>query len=292
MAIRTTQLRIGFLLALAVPASALAQVELRSGSFTTSDGAGLHYLEAGSGPTIVFVPGFTMPAEIWEPQIQHFASTHHVVALDPRSQGQSEKVTEGHYLSRRGLDIGELLEHLDAGPAVVVAWSLGVLELLTFTQELGTDALRAAVLVDMFLGVDEELGQPHPFEPAWRSWLIGLQRDRLNWTREWVRGMYRSGQSDGYLEAITQAVLATPTNSAVTLLSNLMLMEQRDLRPAFDALDLPALYVVVSPARAEEARLRRPDVRVEVFQNAGHALFVDEEERFNELLQEFLETLP
>ena len=33
--------------------------------FVTSDSVRLHYLSAGSGPTIVFVPGWTMPASCW-----------------------------------------------------------------------------------------------------------------------------------------------------------------------------------------------------------------------------------
>lgn len=43
------------------------QAEFPSRHFRTSDGVELHYLEAGSGPTLVFVPGWTMPADIWEP---------------------------------------------------------------------------------------------------------------------------------------------------------------------------------------------------------------------------------
>src|SRR5208337_3054919 len=43
--------------------------------FLTSDGVRLHYLEAGSAAahTLVFVPGWTMPAWIWMPQILAFA---------------------------------------------------------------------------------------------------------------------------------------------------------------------------------------------------------------------------
>jgi microsomal epoxide hydrolase len=271
-------------------------VEFRSNLFLTSDGVKLHYLEAGSGPTIVFVPGFTAPAEVWEPQLAHFAATHRVVALDPRSQGRSEKPTEGHHLVRRGKDIGELIEHLGAAPAVVVGWSLGVLEILTYAQEFGTDSFRGVVLVDMSLGVDEQLGEPHPWEPETRAWMAGLQLDRRNWTREWVRDLYRSEQTDEYFDAMTQAVLATPTNTAVTLLSNLMLMEERDLRPVVDELDRPVLFVASSQpwavAEAEMVRERWPEIRVEVLEDTGHALFVDKPERFNRVLEEFLATLP
>ena len=101
------------------PRATLAQEEFRSDHFLTSDGVELHYLEAGSGPTLVFVPGWTMPAEIWQHQLRHFSSTHRVVALDPRGQGRSEKPTFGYQPSRRALDIGELLEHLGGKPAVV-----------------------------------------------------------------------------------------------------------------------------------------------------------------------------
>ena len=106
---------------LPVARDAATEVQARSGHFTTSDGVGLHYLEAGAGSTLVFVPGWTMPAEVWEPQMRHFAATHHVVALDPRGHGRSEKPAHGYYPSRRGQDIGELLEHLGGEPAVIVS---------------------------------------------------------------------------------------------------------------------------------------------------------------------------
>jgi hypothetical protein len=82
----------------------------RSEFVTSWDGARIHYIEASrlkmlrsstkgnisaSGPqetfSILFVPGFTMPAWIWENQIAHFSVDHRVVAMDLRSQGKSSK---------------------------------------------------------------------------------------------------------------------------------------------------------------------------------------------------------
>jgi len=104
----------GFLVGLGTSAL-LAQenpVELRSGFVTTSDGIELHYLEAGNGPAILFVPGWTGVGEFWEPQLNHFARSHHVVALDPRSQGDSEKAADGNYTERRAQDIKEIIDRL------------------------------------------------------------------------------------------------------------------------------------------------------------------------------------
>jgi hypothetical protein len=39
-----------------------------SATVTTSDGATIHCLEVGTGPAILFVPGWTMPAEIFAPR--------------------------------------------------------------------------------------------------------------------------------------------------------------------------------------------------------------------------------
>ena len=249
-AILTTML--GFLFILGVP-SLSAEVELRSGHFTTSDGIELHYLGAGSGPTLVFVPGWTMPAEIWEPQLRHFASTHHVVALDPRGQGRSEKPTYGYHSTRRAQDIGELLDHLGGEPAVVVGWSLAVQEVLVYAHEFGTETLRAAILVDFPIEFDHET-----LSELTTSRIINLQVNREAWTREFVRSMYRSEQSDEYLESITRAALSTPTNAAALMIANVLHVGPVDLGPALGEMDRPALFVASSqPSAVAQAELVR-----------------------------------
>jgi microsomal epoxide hydrolase len=37
----------------------------------TSDHVSIHYVEAGNGRAIVFIPGWTMPAWIWQKQIDN-----------------------------------------------------------------------------------------------------------------------------------------------------------------------------------------------------------------------------
>src|SRR3954468_16068396 len=98
--------------------------------FLSSDGVRLHYLEAGPADahTLVFVPGWTMPAWIWMPQILGFAHRYHVVAFDPRGQGDSAAPASGYEPARRGRDVFELISRLGGQSVVVVGWSLGVLD--------------------------------------------------------------------------------------------------------------------------------------------------------------------
>src|ERR1019366_2094831 len=89
-----TRLAVILLCILSVP-SVQAQA-VKSGFFKTSDGIRIHYLEAGSGRPLVFIPGWTMPAWIWQKQIDEFSKAYHVIAVDPRSQGESDKPPYGH----------------------------------------------------------------------------------------------------------------------------------------------------------------------------------------------------
>jgi len=270
------------------PEPAWAQTQIESGHFKTSDGVRLHYLEAGSGPLLVFIPGWTMPAEIWDPQIRHFATTHHVVALDPRGHGRSEKPAHGYYPSRRGQDVGELLEHLGGEPAVVVARSLAVQETMVYAQEHGTKYVRAMVLVDWDL-VDDE---PEYFT----SRFISLQVKREEWTRSFIKDIFQNPPSEDYLEAIVQSALSVPTNATAIMIANIILMGPNDLSSIVDELDRPALFVYSSlnwaVEAADEVRQHWPESRVEVIGETSHALFVDQPKRFNQVLEEFIATLP
>lgn len=261
----------------------------KNGYFKTSDGVRLHYLEAGKGPAIVFIPGWTMPAWIWEAQIRHFAEHYHVIALDPRSQAESGKVAEGNYPERRARDIKELVESLKLSPAVLVGWSLAVSDLLTYAEQFGGGNVRAYVLVEGFAWEKPD--------PQFLTAIIGFYRqmqiNRLAFTDKFVRSMYKKPQSDEYIRQIVTASLEMPTDSAIT--SNVSAIARGDWRPAISKLDRPVLVTCQAGMKSFSADLVKatvPSTRVELFEDAGHAMFVDDADRFNAVLDDFLARPP
>ena len=104
--------------------------------------------------------------------------------------------------------------------------------------------------------------------------------------------MYASKQAEEYIQHITQESLKTPTNTAVVEMFNVL--SRGDFTPALAKLDKPVLYVCQPQAESQAKILQAhlTQARVEVFKNAGHALFVDEAEHFNHVLAEFVESLP
>jgi non-heme chloroperoxidase len=268
-----------------------ASVLTRSGFVTTREGVRIHYLEAGPRTpkgklaAMLFVPGWTMPADIWEEQIAYFSRTRRVVAMDPRSQGLSSQTSEGHYPAARARDIKAVVDQLKLAPVVLVGWSMGVRELVAYVDQFGCDTVAGFVLVDNDAGSDLDVASLRPFFQLFQ----GLQKDRLATTRDFLRTVFfKKPHSEEYFERIVQASLRTPTNTAITLLVGML---WSDLRPALSKINKPTLIVAAkSPYQTlvEDMQKHIAGSRLEVLENTGHALFVDEPDRFNSLLDEFL----
>jgi microsomal epoxide hydrolase len=254
--------------------------------FNTSDRVRIHYLEAGKGPVLVFIPGWTMPADIWENQIAHFAKNYHVIAIDPRSQGDSDKPADGNYPERRAQDYRELIVSRKLPPQVLVGWSLGVPELMAYADLFGTAEVRGLVLVDGFVTIDESLLKIFP------TFLRTAQMDRSGFTERFVKSMYKKPQSDAYIQRIVAASLRTPTNSAMAL--QLGTLGRPDWSPTLAKLtDVPVLFVGEDALKkqAQEIAEKLPSAKIEMFPDAGHAIFVDDAEKFNRVLEQFLLSL-
>src|SRR5882757_2332576 len=157
---------------LLVPSIVTAQ-GAKSGFFQTSDNIRIHYLEAGSGRPIVLIPGWTMPAWIWQKQIDTFSKKYHVVAVDPRSQGESDKPSFGHLPETRSRDYKELVDHLRLQRPVLVGWSMACGELVKYAEQFGSDNVGGFVLVD---GLVADKPNPEMFMGL-SGWMNQLQAD-------------------------------------------------------------------------------------------------------------------
>lgn len=279
--------RILTLVFVAIFSICLYAAEPKSAFFTTSDGVKLHYLESGRGPAIVFIPGWTMPARIWESQIKYFERNYHVIAVDPRSQGESEKTDFGNYNARRAQDYRELIEYLKLKNVVLVGWSLAVHEQLTYAERFNNADVRAYVLVDGFLWdkMDTELAN------ALTKLATQIQSNRLPATAAFLKQVFKRLPSQTYLDTLAKACIKTPDNTAAVLIFNMLTVP--DWRPAISKLTVPVLYTYIpeNQKTSDLLKAQLPNARLERFDNAAHALFVDEPDRFNRVVEEFVRGL-
>jgi microsomal epoxide hydrolase len=274
------------LLLLASLLAAPTAAQAADGFFLTSDGVRLHYIESGprTAPVVLFIPGWTMPAWIFQRQITGLSPYYHVVAMDPRGQGESEIPATGYEPVRRGQDIADMIAALGNRQVTLVGWSLGVLDSLSYVHRFGDGQLSALVLLDNSVGEDPA---PVPGPPTPRARHPRVLREVA--MARFVRSMFHRPQDDAYLQALTEAALRTPPDAAAALLS--YPVPRTYWREAVYAVHKPILYIVTPrlSGQAENLAARHADVQSDVYSDAGHALFIDDGNRFNAELLNFLQ---
>jgi microsomal epoxide hydrolase len=262
--------------------------QTKSDSFKTSDDVKIHYLEAGSGRPIVLIPGWTMPAWIWEYQINGLSKKYHVIAVDPRSQGESDKPNFGHLPETRARDYKELVDHLNLKQPLLVGWSMGCGELIKYAAQFGSDNVGGYVLVDGFLS-DKPSPELYGFLSGWMNL---LQQDRHKQADGFVRTMYKKPHPEDYYKRVTDASVAVPDDTAAILIYNMMSM--KDIPAGLAKMKPPVLFIYqpTSQGSADFLKATLGDkAKFEKFDDAGHALFVDDADRFNRVVDEFAQSM-
>lgn len=274
-------------------------------SFVTNDGAEISYLEAGSGRPFIMIPGWSQTAAQWHHQIDHFAATHRVIAMDMRGHGESAKVEHGYRIHRLARDVRELMEQQDIDDAVIMGHSMGCSVIWALLDLYGSDRLSRIVLVDEpayllqsdYLSPDEQVdaGAIFPHEAA-----VGLAQGLSDASSyEATLGslldvMVTSDIDPAMKSAMAQANAKLPGRLSARLLMNHVYMDWRDV---IARIDVPTLCVGgdVSnvPANCMPWAASVIDgAQVEVFSaddKGSHFMFMENPDRFNARLDAFLE---
>ena len=263
--------------------------QLTRRTLLTSDGVTLSLLEAGrdhtskSNLTVALITGWSMPAAIWQGQLERFGRRYHALALDPRGQGESQVPPDGFTAQRRATDLKEFLEPYSK--VLLIGWSLGAIESLQYVHMFGAKRLAGMVLVDSSVGED-----PAPASDG--IFLQALRDDRDKTLDGFVRAIFKKQRSDADVAALVNGAKRMPLEKSIALLS--YPFPRTHWKQIVHGFNKPLLYVVTPQfaAQAQNLRRNRPGTKVEIFKAAGHTLFVDEPARFNALVLRFAQSLP
>jgi microsomal epoxide hydrolase len=162
-------------------------------------------------------------------------------------------------------------------------------ELSKYAEQFGTDNVGGFVLVDGFIA---EKASPELIS-AVPGWMNQLQQDRQKQAEGFIRSMFKMPQTDEYLRRVIGASVQVPADTAVTLIYNMIAV--KDYADGFARANRPLLFAYQPDSQqgADFLKSKLGDkVRFEKFEGDGHALFVDDPEKFNRMLEEFLQGLP
>jgi non-heme chloroperoxidase len=243
---------------------------------------------AANAPTILLVPGWTMPWWIWQKQVDYFSPKYRVVAMDPRCQGQSSQTTDGLYPAQMAHDIKSVIDQGRLAPVVLVGWSMAVAEVGAYVDQFGTNDLAGIVLVDGGMGDAGRPGLDEDFAILKQV----LTMSRPEQASVFVRNLcFKRAHPEDYVGRVIEASASVPGNSAVALLAG---YDSANYWPALAKFDKPTLVIGANTqwkGDLIEEHNKIAGSRIELLDNVGHAIFVDDPEEFNAKVDEFIASI-
>jgi pimeloyl-ACP methyl ester carboxylesterase len=250
----------------------------------------MHYLDTGTGDRVlVFIPGWTMTAEIWKEQIPYFASRgFRVIAIDPRSQGLTTRTDAGNTYQQQAADLHAFLQALKIEHSYLVAWGSGVSALLDYISSPEAQKPEKMVFVEgspAALRTDDYPGSMTVQQA--RRLLLALEENRAKATEQYIRSLFKSRPAESLVTEIVAASMKTPLSAALALYFDLF---TGDRKPALLHVPVPSLVVTTSDNRAlgEYMKSKIPRSSLEVIEDSGSAIFLDKPQAFNQVLENFL----
>lgn len=269
----------------------------KKGYVEVAPGVEMFYQEKGSGPVLLFIPGWTFASEIFVKQFEGLSGSYRVIAVDPRSQGRSTKTAVGNDYNTHGRDIGVFLEKMGIDEAVLIGWSTGCIEVYATARAHGLDRVRGYIGIDM---------SPKALSSAEDDWVEGSveeaaevatdmlgeaqkQKNFVEWYATEI--MVQRELKPAELEWISGMSLQTPTWVATTLWGSAMLANYLKEARELDT-ERPTLYVLAEHwAETAQKFLARhmPNTPAKVL--GGHMMFWEHSENFNSIVDEFVKGL-
>jgi len=281
---------------------------------TNLRGIDLFYDDAGRGRAIVFLHGYPFNRSMWREQMD-FLSTrdYRCIAPDLRGLGetsaklpfvadaisvepQRQAEAPGTFttMSEMARDVAGLLDHLKMESAMIVGLSMGSYVALEFIHLFGA-RVQALVLAGARAQAADEAEKRSREEQAQRVLAEGMGFAVDSILQNLLASQTFVDKHD-VIERVREMILGTDPRGAAAAQRGMAL--RRDFADNLHEIDVPTLIIagredgVRKPEDAEFLHHRIPNSQLEIIDDAGHLMNMEEPEAFNETLWRFLERLP
>lgn len=260
---------------------------------TREEGQSIYYEDYGKGANaVLLVHGWGMGMRAWDHSLPALtAAGYRVVALDHRGCGESDKDFADLGISAIAADAVALVEHLGLARVVINGWSLGGAVAVEAAALL---AARCSGLVLTCAATPAYLQKgdfPHGgTDEALAETLAAMAADRVNFLAALSEGICASDVGPHVHRWMWQMFMRSSPLAARTLAE----LGPLDQRAMLSALTVPILSIVggkdavVDPDVCRSVAQYNSGASLLEFEEAGHAPFIEEPERYNTELIRFL----
>jgi len=245
-------------------------------------GVSIHYEDDGNGVPVLLTHGFTATSRMWDAQVAALADRYRLIRWDMRGHGRSDAPEDPASYSH-DLTVGDMSAVLDAcgiERAVIAGLSLGGFMSMLFNVA-HPERVRALVLLDT--------------GPGYKS-----DTSRAGWNR-YAEDSARALEQRGAASLSGSAEVRAEQHRTLAGLPHVArgMLVQRDARAieSLPSIAVPTLLLIGADDKPfldgmGYMAAKIPNARYEVIDGAGHAVNIDQPERVNAILKEFLGSLP
>ena len=259
---------------------------------TTPDGVRLRLCVRGTGSRpILLVHGWKMSHRVFDQAILRLAPRHRVVAFDLRGMGESDKPDGRYDFDELAADLGHVVAELGIEDATLVGWSMGCTVALKYLENGGGGIGRLALVngpIRLVRSAD------HSF--PWTMSEETLERYFSEIEREWptreraftIDSLYRPDPE--LVETILALTRQTPLDVIMKVVREQAKLDFRNLLPR---LELPVLAIYgrhdpFYPVELGEWIAEQcPRGESLIFEESAHFPFIEEQERFAQVIADF-----
>ena len=261
---------------------------------TSADGVRLAVQESGNpnGPPIILVHGLLGSRLNWDAQVQSAElRQYRIITYDLRGHGLSDKPPGAepyHDGSRWGDDLAAVIRGSHARKPVVVGWSLGGVVISNYLAKYGDRAIAGAVYVDGVVELAPGQIVDHP--EVYRDMNSPDLKTHLDGERTFVGLCFNHRPGDDTFDRLL-ANAAMASWDMQKEVPTMTVFAAQGLGKAH----VPLLFIygghdalVDTHATLARATALNPRIVSKVYADSGHAPFIEEAERFNRDLAEFV----
>jgi pimeloyl-ACP methyl ester carboxylesterase len=253
-------------------------------------GINLVYDDLGTGDVIVFIHGQPFNRSMWRDQIDEFGRTHRLIIPDLRGYGDSGITDRIVLLDEIAMDVWHLLEELAIQSAVFVGLSMGG-QIVFELYRLKPGLFDGMVLADTDARAETSDGYINRINLSQKILTDGMQQ----FTAQRIHHFMCENTFQTQPATVAHLTDMMTTTSAVGAAAvQRGRAERRDHTPILGDIHCPTLVIVgeedgfTPVATAEYMHARIPGSILKVIEKAGHLPNMEQPEKFNAALREFL----
>ncbi|MEZ3498437.1 alpha/beta fold hydrolase [Pantoea sp. KPR_PJ] len=271
-------------------------------TLTTADGTQIYYKDWGTGKPVLFSHGWPLDADMWDSQLNFLAERgYRVIAFDRRGFGRSDQPWNGYDYDTFASDINDLITTLDLHDVTLVGFSMGGGDVTRYIGRYGSARVAGLVLLGAVTPVFGKMADyPQGVDASvFEGIQAGLLKDRAQFISDFAVPFY--GLNAG--QTVSQGVLTQTLNIALLAslkgtLDCVTAFSQTDFRPDVASVDVPTLVihgsndqVVPFETTGKVAAETIANATLKVYDNAPHGFAVTHQDRLNDDLLSFLQSL-